>query len=341
MLTVRKSIGTPGSSLSKGSEKNVFRGQLCWAFEWLGMNGKYFLPGDDHGLRIEIHMDPYSIFSWHIMNTSRIFSEYSWILNESSWIIMNHNDASNGSILRHLLRSSGQKHHVGAIGRSDRNICTEFDDGLQDITSLFRLCSCHQEGLIFVVAQFLATFLTAKEKIACDQMLRVCGPVNEWVFKKLKWLFLWLECCLQCKTSNTAREESNLGTGTDKPEIGLLISARQLASVRIISVSPENLEVLKFRRWGKEQVNNASIILLYIILHIYHNYCRYQLCYSCLQIVLVSMLKDIQFSLRGGPSSGFCTDKHWWWYDGVWWVVWWLWWKIFSECFCTIIWTPT
>ena len=42
----------------------------------------------------------------------------------------------------------------------------------------------------------------------------------------------------------------------------------------------------------------------------YHNYCRYQLCYSCLQIVLVSMPKDIQFSLRGGPYSGFCTDKH-------------------------------
>jgi hypothetical protein len=169
---------------------------------------------------------------------------------------------------------------------------------------------------------------SAKEKIACDQMLRVCGPVNEWVFKKLRWLFFRLECCLQCKTSNTAREESNLGTGTDKPEIGLLISARQLASVRIISVSPENLEVLKFLRWGKEQVNNASIILIYIyilILHMYHNYCRYQLCYSCLQIVLVSMPKDIQFSLRGGPYSGFCTDKHWWWYDGVWWVVWWLW----------------
>ena len=73
-------------------------------------------------------------------------------------------------MLRHLLRSSGQEHHVGPVGRADRNICTEFDDGLQDITGLFRLCSCHQDGLTFVVAQFLA-FL--KERIGCDQMLQL------------------------------------------------------------------------------------------------------------------------------------------------------------------------
>ena len=60
-------------------------------------------------------------------------------------------------------------------------------------------------------------------------------------------LFCVWNVVYNAKTLNTTQEESNLGTGTDKPEIGLLISARQLASVRIISVSPENLEVLKFR----------------------------------------------------------------------------------------------
>ena len=225
----------------------------------------------------------------------------------------------------HLLRSSGQKHHVGPVGRSDRNICTEFDDGLQDITSLFRFCSCHQEGLTFVVAQFLVFFLRKLRKrkllvTKCSEFV-----VQQMSIQKIEVVVfaVGMLFTMQNIEYSAGRIESWHRHGqTRNWFVDICSTTRKRSHHFSVPREPGGVEVSPLRQRASKQckynINNINIT------YIYHNYCRYQLCYSCLRIVLVSMPKDIQFSLRGGPYSGFCTDKHWWWYDGVWCVVWWL-----------------